>query len=228
MSDLYALSVEVAALAFLMGGVRVQEGVLKVIGDVHGKYKQYERLVHDHEDTIQVGDMGIGFRRYPHGEPCANPPYDKMRAHGARFIRGNHDNPGVCRGHKCYIPDGHVEDDKMFIGGAHSIDRDYRIEGYSWWPDEQLSGAEFSTIIDVYLAAKPRVMITHDAPLSVVKRIHASHHRFDDTRTQQALQMMFEMHQPDLWVHGHHHVSFDHVVEGTRFVCLAELELREF
>lgn len=201
---------------------------MKCIGDVHGKFRQYERLIRDHEGTIQVGDMGVGFIRWPHGEPSINPPHAKMVASNATFIRGNHDNPGACRHHSQWIKDGTVKDDVMFIGGAYSIDHAFRVKDYSWWEDEQLSGKELSDVIDVYLVAKPRVMITHDAPVSAVRRIHHSHHAFDDTRTQQALQAMFELHQPDLWVHGHHHVSFEQKLEGTRFVCLAELELKEF
>ena len=32
------------------------------IGDVHGKYNRYRDIIRDCENTIQVGDMGIGFR----------------------------------------------------------------------------------------------------------------------------------------------------------------------
>jgi len=63
------------------------------IGDVHGKYQQYKKLIRSSPSTIQVGDMGIGFRRWPHGEFQTNPPYDLMVETNARFIRGNHDNP---------------------------------------------------------------------------------------------------------------------------------------
>ena len=200
---------------------------LKCIGDVHGKYDRYKRLIRGHKNTIQVGDMGVGFFNL-HGDPRENPPYDAMVASNAQFIRGNHDNPSVCKKHSQWIPDGFVETGVMFVGGAYSIDHKYRVEGCSWWPDEELSIEEFNKLTDVYATVRPHLMITHDAPLSVVRRIHGSHHAFDDTRTQQALQAMFEIHQPNLWIHGHHHVSVDHKIEGTRFVCLAELELKEF
>lgn len=200
---------------------------MKFIGDVHGKFNRYKALIKQHQNTIQVGDMGIGFLKWPHGEPSANPPFDAMLDSGARFIRGNHDNPASCRKHQMWIPDGHIEDDMFFVGGAYSIDYAYRKEGFSWWRDEECSIEQLNTIADAYAVAKPRIMVTHDAPLSVVERIHGSHHRFDDTRTQQALQAMFEVHQPDIWIHGHHHVSFEQVVEGTKFICLAELEIKE-
>src|SRR5690348_14652539 len=112
------------------------EKKMKFIGDVHGLYERYDRIIKEHANTIQVGDMGIGFRRWPHGEWQANPPFDVMVAQNALFIRGNHDNPGVCRNHKQWIADGYVRTTEkgnvvMFIGGAHSIDAKLRIEGFS-------------------------------------------------------------------------------------------------
>lgn len=50
---------------------------LGCIGDVHGKYGPYRNLIKDKIGTIQVGDMGVGFRKWPHGEPETNPPYGK-------------------------------------------------------------------------------------------------------------------------------------------------------
>lgn len=207
---------------------------MKFIGDTHGKFPQYHKIIKDHPNTVQVGDMGVGFRRWPHGEWQQNPRYDLMVDQNAWFIRGNHDNPHVCRKHSRCIGDGHVEitakgNKIMYIGGAYSIDRHYRIEDYSWWPEEELSQPVMYALAEKYAEAKPDVMVTHECPLEVIEHIH-SHHFRDNSRTQQFLQVLFRSngHQPKLWIHGHHHISFDKVIDGTRFVCLAELELREF
>lgn len=197
------------------------------IGDVHGKFTQYRRIIQEHPDSIQVGDMGIGFLRYPHGERQQNPPYDEMVATNAQFIRGNHDNPSVCKTHTQWIPDGRVHGDMMFVGGAHSIDWKYRTEGFSWWKDEELSREDMEKILDVYMVTKPVTMVTHDCPLSVIKHLPHTHHFADNSRTQQFLQILLEVHKPKLWVHGHHHLSSDQVIDGVRFVCLAELEVKE-
>ena len=79
----------------------------------------------------------------------------------------------------------------------------------------------------MYEEKKPVVMVTHDCPLRVAPFIKGSNHYNDSSITQQALQAMWELHQPKLHIFGHHHVSFDMVMNGTRFVCLAELELRD-
>ena len=207
--------------------------MVKFIGDVHGLFARYEKIIKEHPDTIQVGDMGVGFRRWPHGEWEANPPYDKMVHSRARFIRGNHDNPFICAHHSQCIKDGHVEkfpDGRvvMFIGGALSIDKDYRIEDYSWWPEEELSQKCMWEIAKRYEDVRPDVMVTHDIPVAAIQNLlPISHHLWDSSRTQQFLQALWNTHKPKLWVHGHHHISSDKVLEGTRFVCLAELEMRD-
>ena len=197
------------------------------IGDVHGKFARYEKIISEVQNSIQVGDMGIGFIKFPHGEPSQNPPYDKMVKSGARFIRGNHDNPTACKKHSQWIPDGAVENDTMFVGGGFSIDYAYRIRGYSWWEDEQLSPEQLQVMIDTYLVVEPKVMVTHDCPQFLYGRIHEQVFN-SKSITPEAFDRMFGSgHRPKLWVFGHHHKSFDEIIEGTRFVCLAELEVKD-
>ena len=69
------------------------------IGDVHGKFGPYKRICKEYRDTIQVGDMGVGFIDRYTNRSYSNPPHYAMKAGNHRFIRGNHDNPGVCRKH---------------------------------------------------------------------------------------------------------------------------------
>jgi hypothetical protein len=200
----------------------------RLIGDVHGKYGAYKAILKNSPyPTIQVGDMGVGFFKWPHGEACTNPPFEKMVKGDHKFIRGNHDNPAVCQKHTQWIPDGTIENGVMYIGGALSIDRAFRIEGFSWWPKEELSIAELNQLVDKYIEAKPRVMITHECPDLVANELvrYIGRDKFDDpSRTRQAFQSMWSAHSPEVWVFGHWHHSFDHVLNGTRFKCLAELE----
>lgn len=209
---------------------------MRLIGDVHGKYAQYKWIIRDCPESIQVGDMGVGFRiahdEGPHraGDEYSNPPHALMVKHHARFIRGNHDNPAACRRHSQCIPDGTVEGSTMFIGGAVSIDRAWRLEGYSWWPDEELSYSELQLLIDKYVQIKPRVMVTHDCPEEMAQAMlyHMHQEKLNDgSRTRLALQAMLSAHSPELWVFGHWHRSLDVVSNGTRFVCLAELEYKD-
>ena len=201
------------------------------IGDIHGKFKQYNKIIKQHKNTIQVGDMGVGFRTLINYDGAykysRNPPHALMVEQNAQFIRGNHDNPEVCFRHSQWIRDGHVENDMMFVGGAFSIDRQWRHSGEDWWPDEELSDHQFAEIHNIYNVARPACMVTHDCPYFIYPMIH-SHHFVDiPSRTPKALEAMWQIHKPKVWVFGHHHKSFDQIVDGTRFVCLAELEVKE-
>lgn len=211
-------------------------GKTRFIGDVHGKYEPYKRLIKGCQGSIQVGDMGVGFRRtqgYRAGEVYSNPPHMHMFAGNHRFIRGNHDNPGECAKHSQWIKDGHIEDGIMFVGGATSVDKHMRVEGHSWWADEELSYEKLMELVELYCDTKPEVMVTHDCPEEVaaeLARVSMSVEKLDQqwrSRSREAFQQMWQMRPPKLWVFGHWHHSFDHVLGGTRFICLAELEARD-
>jgi hypothetical protein len=199
---------------------------MRFIGDVHGKYERYKKILKGSSASIQVGDMGIGFwKTRTMGEPVpdVNPPHKRMKEFNARFIRGNHDNPGKCRSNSQWIKDGTVEGNMMFVGGAMSIDIYRRTEGLSWWRDEELSYGEWFEVIDKYNQVKPKYMVTHDCPTEIGKLIIPDSEKHKSI-TAQALETMFESHKPDYWIFGHYHRSWRQNVLGTEFICLNELE----
>ena len=198
---------------------------LRCIGDVHGMFRAYESLIRRHNGTVQVGDMGIGFGNDAPSEAL-------MVSSDAGFIRGNHDNPAECRQHSRYIPDGAYKDGVMYIGGAYSIDHAWRTPGKSWWADEELDYSVLHELTEKYAEVQPTVMITHDCP-AIIAGILAGQQRLSlksewASRTRLAFDAMHRRHQPKLWIFGHWHVSFETEHQGTRFVCLDELEYREF
>lgn len=200
---------------------------MRFIGDVHSKYKQYKRIIKECSASIQVGDLGLGFIWPATMRPMQNPPHYAMTRGKHRFIRGNHDNPYRCRQHSQWIPDGTVEGDMMLVGGGVSIDVDQRVEGLTWWRDEELSATELLPIVDRYLLERPKIMVSHECPeeIAEILLVLSGRRKLDiPSRTRQAFQSMFEAHQPDIWIFGHWHHSFNQVIEGTRFICLAELE----
>jgi len=202
---------------------------VRIIGDVHGKFGRYRDIIREVPFSIQVGDMGVGFMGFRGGElkSLTNPPFDSMSAGRHLFIRGNHDNPDVCRRHKYWIPDGTVLEGIYCLGGAVSIDRQWRTEGLDWWPDEECSYAELEHMIDDYIAIKPEVVLTHECPDSIAGEILAAFRKGrieDGSRTRVALDRMFAAHQPREWYFGHWHESMSFERSGTKFRCLAELE----
>ena len=197
---------------------------MRFIGDIHGKYKRYTAIVKECDASIQVGDFGMGFSpKHPWDYKT-----DKSFYSNHRFIRGNHDSPSHCARTPWWIPDGTVEDSMMFIGGALSIDAASRQEGVSWWRDEELSIEAFNRLIDKYEQIKPDIMVSHEAPEYIIKDTMSWYGKMElPSRTRQALQTMWEIHSPKLWVFGHWHSSVDRVINGCRFRCLNELEYED-
>jgi Icc-related predicted phosphoesterase len=162
------------------------------------------------EESIQVGDMGAGFVEIP------------QLSIEHRFIRGNHDDPSVCKAHPNWIADGTKENGMFFLGGAFSIDWQYRMIDVSWWEDEEVAYSELEGLVTSYEEYKPEIVVTHDCPTIAATTIK-THHQFDNSRTRQALDEMFKIHKPRLWIFGHHHHNASFDIEETEFICLDEL-----
>ncbi len=196
------------------------------IGDIHGKWERYLDIIARHPASIQVGDFGLGF---PGERPEARARLEDGIAKGDhRFIRGNHDNPETCFSVPYHIPSGTFEDGRFFIGGAHSIDRAWRREEWDWWEAEEHGYQELMDLITEYEKLRPSIMVTHDAPDFIARQLFPFYKDpTNESRTRQALQTMYEIHKPDLWIFGHWHQSVKRNILGTEFICLNELETLE-
>jgi calcineurin-like phosphoesterase family protein len=204
---------------------------ITIIGDIHGRTKTYQKWLRDNLDpehrSIQIGDMGLGFSGVGLPAPGMPPLGDNHK-----FFRGSHDSPKKCREYKNYLGDyGYLAEDKIFwCAGALSIDRQYRIEGISWWADEELSYDDLGTAIDLYVESKPRFVLSHEAPAKVGAFLlydlagpyFAMKSGCQDSRTAQALEAMLSLHQPEKWIFGHYHVDKKFHVPGydTEFICV--------
>src|ERR1035437_7478146 len=191
---------------------------MRFIGDVHGKFDEYLALIEGVEASIQCGDMGIGF-----GIPFPIVPNEH------KFIRGNHDDFKACLKIPNFIHDADMFDGMFFLGGAWSIDWEYR-QRYEestgrkiWWKEEELSYPQLDKAIEWYEIAKPEIMVSHDCPLIMAQEVH-SQHEWDKRRTRKALNSMLESQKPDVWSVVHHHINMTKDIQGTRFMCLAELQ----
>lgn len=185
---------------------------ITLIGDVHGQFDRYNFIIQHCENSIQVGDYGAGFVELP------------KLSKNHRFIRGNHDNPEICRNHPNCIKDGTIEGKIMYIGGGLSIDQAYRTPFVDWWPDEELSYEELQNLIDLYKDVKPEIMITHECPTQIAQQLFVwmqpGRPNVFNSRTANALAEMWTNHQPLLWCFGHHHSSRRERIGRTEFICL--------
>jgi len=206
----------------------------RLIGDIHGLFNDYKAYSIDNFEgpTIQLGDFGVGFGQSDYWHESVDAYH---MAGGNRFIRGNHDNPFVCKTMKSWIPDGTIENDVMFIGGAWSIDNPCappgwykRTAGYDWWPEEENSDEEFERMYEEYKRVKPRVMITHDCPARISYEMFWGSGFLKGpvypNRTGEWFDRFFEAHQPEFHFFGHWHKTMTYKSGNTTFMCLGELD----
>lgn len=186
-----------------------------VIGDVHGNINSFEKIIYQHKgDSIQLGDFG--FKKH-HDYFLNN--FD-LESNSVLF--GNHD-------YYPYLREPHSLGDYgcdhlgelFFVRGAYSIDKHIRTIGVDWFENEEMTYQTFKDVINKYELVKPKIVISHDCPQSLRESLFGIHEK---SMTSNGLQAMFEIHQPDLWIFGHHHKSKNVNINGTNFRCLAELE----
>lgn len=180
---------------------------MMLLGDVHAKFDRLPKT----GNIVQVGDFGVGFGEVPPLSPTF------------RFIRGNHDNPELCRTLPNYLGDyGYTEDGIFFAGGAYSVDQKARMPYVTWFPDEELSYTQMDAAIDLYRGAD--LVISHDCPQTIAKE-HLGVERPSNTR--RFLEAIWAIKAPKVWVFGHHHTSMRVQRGETLFICLNELETLE-
>jgi hypothetical protein len=215
---------------------------LRVIGDVHGQIRSedllpgsprpYLDLLAGAGHSVQIGDMGDG------------ETYDQLIAHvdaaRHRFLPGNHEDfdrlPPHSLGDFGTVCWGGVE--FFFVRGAASADREVRlrlgekITKKLWFEEEELTEAQMRAAEEEYLRARPRIVLSHDAPADIAHLAWMHARRlsppnptavFRPSRTNAFLGRLLERHAPRLWAFGHHHRDWRCTEGETRFVCVGEL-----
>jgi hypothetical protein len=164
---------------------------------------------------VQVGDLCW----HPDRPPPALPEPLKVY-----FIDGNHDHlPSLlCHAEPTevapgwiYCPRGSVLglDGRRvgFLGGARSIDREFRVKDETWWESEDLRVAEARRLKGQQLD----LLVTHSPPSSVIRVMG-----LEPDPTSVLVQLTWkELGRPRL-VCGHMHERFQH----GRVTVLGELE----
>ena len=117
-----------------------------------------------------------------------------------------------------------VGDTKFFyIRGAESVDKQWRVEGVSWWKEEELSYRQAKDAIELYASYKPDIMLTHDCPSSALLFFITNPLKDEISITNNILHECFKIHKPKNWYFGHHHIDKEVEYKGTKFRCINEL-----
>ena len=215
---------------------------IAIIGDIHGDFSWWLNAISDLNSkghhTIQIGDFGIGFKhtdewnRYFGGADVRHTTdvsIHTLAEMNSAFV-GNHDNPESAQNSPLFLEKfGYDEATDIFwIGGAFSIDQHWRVEGESWWREEELSHAEKIRCLELYEKSKPMTVLSHDGPIDILKEMfpeYMLHEENIPSSTQNFLQHLYEIHQPTGWYFGHHHVSRHVHTETTQFQCIGEKQV---
>lgn len=103
----------------------------------------------------------------------------------------------------------------LSLGGASSVDRDSRIEGLTWWPDEAITDEHVATAI----AGGPAdLMLTHESPAGTPVRavreiLRTNPHAFPKAALEASaasrarVNEVWDTVRPELLAHGHMHVA---------------------
>jgi hypothetical protein len=201
-----------------------------ILGDVHGDINTClcvakKHTKKGHTDTVlQIGDLGIGFNVPPFlGIPFKHtgwPVFDvvKKLPKNFHFFVGNHDNRQLAKKLKSCLGDYGEFENVFFVSGAQSHDQWARVEGVSWWSDEELNQLQADDCLFQWKTSECETIIAHDCPQSIAEAYLRVPSR---CITRKLLQAMIEARRPKLVVFGHHHQHLDIVVDRTRFICLA-------
>lgn len=210
------------------------------LGDIHGNAHYLEQAIDiaiksGIKSILQVGDFYI--------YKLDNHIKEKLVDNDINvyFIAGNHENwkllsefegEGVTKfdDNLYYIPTGAeftVGDmTAIAIGGAVSIDKHFRIEGFSWFPEEVLSEEEQNKLM-----SKDKnydLVVSHDCPSGIDMPSECTPASSEDyfgkevireaNENREMLDKIFEKLSPDYIFHGHYHhyyKSFSHSYGGV-------------
>lgn len=203
---------------------------IALTGDIHADRNALGRTVlraHDAgcERIFYLGDFGYNF---------SSDFLDTAKRLHERtglvieWLDGNHEDfdylesvnfdplPGVLR----YHPRGSVETldgvSFMFLGGATSVDRPWRVPHASWWPQEELTEAD---VARACTKGKVDVVLAHDAPyLPPIsnKGLNSGFPQEELDRSEshrERVRAVYQEAQPTTWVHGHYHHRYTTSIE---------------
>lgn len=197
-----------------------------LIGDPHGKFNGYTKIINDSVKsgigkTITLGDFGF------------KEEFDwfkEQKFEGEhKFLFGNHDYYPYVNEDFSLGDFGYIEEYNLFyIRGAHTIDWHKRIVGRDLFYEEELNTAQGIQCMDLYEQVKPDFIISHDCPLMIYPPMLRDTSNINDAHTPRLLNELFYIHEPKEWYFGHHHKSKIIEINKTKFQCLNILETYKF
>lgn len=127
---------------------------------------------------------------------------------GKVYIENEYPNLIFAKNGELYNIDGKKV---LVIGGAYSIDKDYRLSnGYEWFKDEQLTEKEKDSILTKYKGTHIDIVLSHTCPLKyepVEVFINGIDQSKVDKTMEEFLDEIEENINYDKWYCGHYHTE---------------------
>lgn len=109
----------------------------------------------------------------------------------------------------------------LFMGGAYSIDRAYRVQGKSWFPEEEITEEDILRALSRKNLAEFDTVVSHTCPAAclpaVCREAGIDPAWVKNDRSERLLQRLFEaMLGVRDWYFGHWHCALDFEVKGRK------------
>ncbi len=205
-----------------------------MIGDIHGQFGALNKLINQHKNKIdmiiQCGDFGY----WP--KDCGKwhtDVYGKVKVfqitvknHGIPFYfcDGNHEDhesllllgnneilPNVFymkRGSVLEVNNKNI----LFMGGAFSIDRAWRILGKSYFLEETIGQKDVLNLPDQDID----IVVSHTAPNEFIIPLNL---KKEHDPSRDALSYILNRYQPKRWYFAHFHAHFTGLENNCKWTC---------
>ncbi len=207
--------------------------MIYITGDTHGDFFRLNHLNATKDDMIIIlGDVGINYYLNERDEKLKK----FIKSYNIKLfcIQGNHEErpenihsykEKEMFGGKVFIEDEYpyiifakngecydIDNKKVLvIGGAYSVDKDYRlVNGYQWFKDEQLKDSEKIKIKNKYKGKHIDVVLSHTCPLKYEPKetfMPFVDQLKVDKSMEKFLDEIEELISYDKWYCGHYHTE---------------------
>ena len=127
---------------------------------------------------------------------------------GKVFIEDEYPNLIFAKNGELYTIDGNSV---LVIGGAYSVDKDYRLAyGHRWFKDEQLTESEKEEILHKYSGKHVDIILSHTCPLKY-EPTEVFMKGLDQSKVDKSMEMFLDKLEEnidyDKWYCGHFHTE---------------------
>lgn len=219
--------------------MNIQAKKIWVLGDVHGDIGALNTLINKRRPDVAIilGDAGFVF-----AERGFAPDHklQEVKPHNTKvfWICGNHEHwdfieqkwgrngaePIEICTNLFYCPIGSTltinGKNILFMGGADSVDKMYRLPTVDWFEQEVLTESDFATTVALVGDKQIDIVCAHTCPMEVPMTGNPLFFRSDDKAgdpTRKILSNILFKYKPKFFFFGHWHKYYNIVYRGDDF-----------